>query len=163
MLLAYVIEIGPGGTFLSLGGLIESELVGDEFDFAIAPDQGFGDDSVVTALLQDGTRIFGKTGIELDESEIVPETGAQIDGVFSFSDDTLFKTALLILDIEPEIIEVLRGQILAIDDAARRLALETLEDDILADECVDVPEDADVFLIRRTTTDRSASGRRSRI
>lgn len=143
--IAYVIEIGPLGSFLTLSGTIESDVVADEFDFGIAPGQGFGDDSVVTALLQMGTAIFSKSGYRLDESDIVPDTDAEIDGVFmTDAAGTFLKTALIVLDIEPEIVDELSGEITEVDRDARSLTLLLDDSD---EECVDVLEDADVFLI----------------
>jgi hypothetical protein len=149
--LAYVIEVGPPGTFLHLKGIIESELdAEDEFDFEISVGHGFGDASAVTALLQDGTRIFSKAGVELDEDEIIPETGAKIDGIFATdAAGTFYKTALLVLDLEIGSPSVLRGEILTANETTRRLQLRVIG----GTECVDVPDNAGIFLIREGSSE----------
>jgi hypothetical protein len=143
--IAYVVEIGPPGTFLHLKGIIDSEVDdADEFDFAIDPGQGFGDGSIVTALLQDGTRIFSKRGVEVDESNITPDTRAKIDGVFATDElGTFYKTALLLLELEISGDTVLRGLILSSDEAAMQIVLDVDG----APECVDVPEETSIFLV----------------
>jgi hypothetical protein len=144
--LAYVVEIGPPGTFLHLKGIVESEVDAmDEFDFAISRGQGYGDAGVVTALLQDGTRIFSRAGFEIDEDEIIPDTGAKIDGVFATdAAGRFYKTALLVLDLELGSAGFLRGEILAANEKIRRLLLGVEG----GSECVDVPEEAGIFLVR---------------
>ncbi len=148
VMLAYVIELGPPNTFLTLRGVVESEVDGDEFDFGIAPGQGFGDDSVVSALLQIGTRIFTRGGYEVDESEIIPDTLAKIDGVFSLpaEDASLLKTALIVLDIVPDFEDELRGRIVEIEPDEMRLWLDVEEAGIDSEECVDV-DDKTLILI----------------
>ena len=143
--LATVIEVGPPGTFLSLKGVIDSEVdEADEFDFALDPGQGFGGESLVTALLQDGTRIFSREGVEVDESEIVPDTRAKIDGVFaSDSLGTFYKTALLLLDLEVDGTTLLRGATGSIDEVTRQLIVFVLG----VPQCVDVPPDTRIFLV----------------
>ena len=148
VLIAYIVEIGPTGTFRRLKGLIDSELDDrDRFEFALAPGQDLGDESVITALLQDGTRLFSRQGIEIDESEIIPETRAKIDGVLAFDDDdsVIYKTALLFLAIEDDRLDVLRGLIVDLDSTLRRLVIEIDESD--EEECVELADDARIFLI----------------
>jgi hypothetical protein len=141
-----VTELDPPGTFLHLKGIIESEVDAvDEFDFEIARGQGFGDASVVTALLQDGTRIFSRAGFEIDEDEIIPDTGTKIDGVFATdSAGTFDKAALLVLDLEIGSAGLLRGEILTANEKTRQLLLGAQG----GSECVDVPEETGTFLIR---------------
>ncbi len=149
VLLAYVVEIGPRGTFLQLDGIVESVPVADLFDFAVDPGQGFGDDSVLSALLQDGTRIFSRNGVELDDTAIVPDTRGTVDGVLdSDSEGAVLKTALIVLDVSVDPTEVLRGSILQLNENTRRLQLEIDDSGDPAEECVTVPEGADIFLVR---------------
>lgn len=142
---AYVVELGPKGSFLHLTGVAESAVDEmDEFDFAIDPNQGFGDDSVVSALLQDGTRIFSRGGMELDEDAIEPDVAAKIDGVFDTDEaGTYYKTALLILDPDRNGGDALSGTITESDPATRRLEIETET----STECVEVATGASVYLI----------------
>lgn len=154
---AYVVEMGPAGTFLQLAGVVETDLDDqDEFDFRLAPGQGFGDDSVVVALLQLGTRLFNRLGMELDDSDVQAETLAKIDGVFSSSpgEGSLYKTALLILDVAIDHPDVLRGEIFDVDDVTRTLGLLVDDDGEVSEECVRVPEDAEVWLISMGASER---------
>jgi hypothetical protein len=150
VLLAYVVEAGPPGAFLRLRGVVDSEVDdSDQFDFAIDPEQGFGSDSVVAAQLQLGTRVFTRRGIEVDDSEIIPDTKAKIDGVFSADsgDGAMLKTALVVLDTRFGIPDLLRGRITEINSATRELILEVEDDGAVTEECVNVPEVTDIFLL----------------
>lgn len=150
VLLAYVVEAGPPGAFLRLRGVVDSEVDdSDQFDFAIDSGQGFGSDSVVVAQLQIGTRVFTRRGIEVDDSEIIPDTEAKIDGVFSVNsgDDLILKTALVVLDTRFGILDLLRGRITEINAATRQLILEVEDDGAVTEECVNVPEATDIFLL----------------
>lgn len=163
VLLAYVIEAGPPGTFLRLRGEVETEVDSeDQFDFAIAPGQGFGSESVTTAALQEGTRVFTRRGIEVDDSEIVPGTEAKIDGVLSFGpmDGSLLKTALVVLNVEFQVPQTLRGKIFEIEPSEQILFLEVVDDDVVEEACVDASEDTAIFIIRETD-DRTLNARAS--
>jgi hypothetical protein len=120
----------------------------DAFDFAIDEGQGFGDDSVVLAQLQDGTRVFTRRGIEVDDSEIVPDTEAKIDGVLSSntSDGTKLKTSLVVLDLSRDL-EVLSGRIIDIDSTDRELFIDVVDEGATIERCVEVPEETDIFLL----------------
>jgi hypothetical protein len=143
---AYVVEIGVPGTFDHVVGTVASTVdAGGAFAFAIG-DGPSGPASIVSAELQDGTRIFAKDGFELAEGAIVPGTPAEIDGVFASS--SRLKTALVVLDVDPDRVDVLRGHIAAIDDVIRRLLLDVDDMGASRGECVDVPESADIFLVR---------------
>jgi len=155
VLLAFVIEEGPAGTFLRLAGTVQSELeASGEFGFAIAPGQGFGSGSEVTSLVQPGTRVFSRQGIEVRPSALAPDLRALIDGVFSLGDGaSFFRTALIMLDIVPPMPDVVRGKIEDIEAAQRRLyvAVASDEEDSAAPvdtACVEVAEDARILIIR---------------
>jgi hypothetical protein len=143
---AYVVEIGVPGTFDRVSGTVASTVdANGEFDLAIG-DGSSGGASIVAAQLQDGTRIFAKGGFELAESAIVPGTPTEIDGVFA--SPSRLKTALVVLDIDPDRVDALRGRIVTIDDVIRRLLLDVDDMGASRGECVDVPETADIFLVR---------------
>lgn len=126
----------------------------DEFEFALDAGQGFGDESIVTALLQQGTRIFSKDGDELDASEIRPDTAAKIDGVFAVDElGTFYKTALLLLDLNISAQTLVRGTVVSLDAADRTLVVDAGE----TNECIEVPEDADIFLIEGDDAGGSSS------
>jgi hypothetical protein len=173
VLVAYVVELGPVGTFLNLSGVIESEPDAlSEFDFAVDPGQGFGDSSVLVALLQDETQIFDKAGNEVGEEAIVPDTPAEIDGVLeSDARGSYLKSALIVLGIvddggdgpgdggpgddgpgdgepgdggpPPEPSSLLRGEVVSTDAVERRMDVAVTEGGP-AESCVDVPEEAEI-------------------
>lgn len=144
---AVVIEAGQPGTFVQLNGTIDTALdtATNRFDFLVGAGQGFTPDTTLSALLQEGTRIFSRNGTELDEAAINSDVEATIDGVLQLSsteDDTL-RTALIVVDTEADAPTTLSGNILTLDAANRSFNMSTTADD----RCVRVPADADVFLI----------------
>ena len=148
---AAVIELGDLGTFERLKGTIATDLASDEFQLDIAPGQGFGDDSSVTAVVQMGTRIFNVAGDELTDSALVSGAMGHFEGVLMLSNadpDTL-KTALIVLDdMVSDAGETIIGDILSVDVADRslRLATATME------RCVAVPETTDITLVTIDST-----------
>lgn len=156
VLLAFVIEQGPPGTFLRLKGTTLSEVSDDgAFDFAIAPTQGFGNDSEVTALVQEGTRLFSRRGFEVRPGVIVPDLQALIDGVFAFEAGgaSALRSALILLNLERPMPETVRGEITDIEAAQRRLFVD-VEPDSTTDErnaCVDVLEGARILIVRENS------------
>jgi len=104
----------------------------------------FGDASMVTAQLQDGSKIYSRRGVRLDDSAIGDGVRGVFDGVLTLANDApdLLKTALAILDIDVDGEEVLRGEILTAGED-RRLMLAAAT----GDRCVDVPLDTDIFLV----------------
>jgi hypothetical protein len=146
---AVVVELGPPGSFLQLRGLVQSAVDdADEFDFEIGPGQGYEEGTVVSALVQQGTRIFSTEGVELDPADIVADTPAKIDGVFGTVNEQtgVLKTSLILLDVMLLEIDHLSGEILEIDDATRTLLLATVDaDDNPTESCVVVPPTADLL------------------
>ena len=142
---AVVIEMGPVGTFQRLAGeILSAPDDAGEFGFGLAPGQGFGDDSSVTALLQENTRVFSKGGDEVGDEEIVAQTQAEIDGVLAIDEQsTKYKTALIVLDIEDEDIDVVRGSVTESDEDTRTLELDVEGGSV----CVVVLADAEIFLV----------------
>ncbi len=143
---AIVIEMGPAGTFRRLAGVTETDLdpATDEFDFAIAPGQGFGGSSSVTTALQAGTRVFSKTGEEVADDEIVADTAASIDGVLELTTtSSRLKAALVVLDIEFDAADAVRGPIVSTDEATRTLELDVDGKTV----CVDVAVDAEIYVV----------------
>ncbi len=160
VLLAFVIEEGPPGTFLRLKGTVLSELGDDdEFDFGIAPGQGFGSQSETRALVQEGTRLFSRRGFEVRPGALMPDVQALIDGVFQFEAGgaSLLRTALIMLNIERPMPDVLRGEIEDIVPAQRRLFLAVEESVDNREACVDVLEDARIVIIRENTAETASS------
>jgi hypothetical protein len=144
---AVVIEAGKPGTFVQLNGTIDTALdtATDRFDFLVGAGQGFTPDTTLSALVQEGTRIFARDGTELDEAAIKVDVEATLDGVLQLSstaDDTL-RTALIVVDTEADASTTLSGNILTLDAATRSFNMSTTA----GDRCVRVPADADVFLI----------------
>jgi hypothetical protein len=107
-------------------------------------------------LVQDGTRIFGSDGTELDSSALVVDRVARIDGVVQLSDteaDTL-RAALIVIDQGAPAETVFRGDILTIDAEHRSFNVSTDG----GDRCVRVPQDAAIFLV--TTSDAGFTSER---
>jgi len=155
---AVVIELGEAGTFAHLKGTAQSGVNDSrQFDLLLAPEQGFGDASMVTAQLQDGSKIYSRRGVRLDDTAIMDGVRGVFDGVLMLANDApdLLKTALAVLDIDVDGEEVLRGEILTASDD-RRLMLATAT----GDRCVDVPLDTDIFLVKlvegRLVSDRGS-------
>jgi hypothetical protein len=143
---AVTIELGELGTFASLKGTISADLNAmDEFGLDIASGQGFGADTTVTALLQQGTRIFDNAGTPLDDSALVAGATGQFDGVLTPSEDApeSMKTSLIVLDMEPDAEEVLSGEILTLNDGEDGFMMTTAE----GDRCVVVDGDTEIFLV----------------
>ncbi|MGI9344301.1 MAG: PKD domain-containing protein, partial [Gammaproteobacteria bacterium] len=144
-LAATVIELGEAGTFARVKGTAQAGIDDQRrFDLLIAPGQGFVDASIVTAQLQDGSKVYSRRGVLLDDSAIADGVMGLFDGVLmlSDSDPDRLKTVLAILDLDVSDDDVLRGQILtAGDDRRLMVATET------GDRCVDVPTDTDIFLV----------------
>jgi hypothetical protein len=144
---AVVVEVGEFGSFARLKGKIGSVLdaATNRFDFAVNSGQGFAPDTTLSALVQDGTRIFSRDGTELDAAAIQVDREARIDGVVQLSSieaDTL-KTALIVIGTDADALGGLSGNILTLDAANRSFNMSTAT----GDRCVRVPEDASIFLI----------------
>ena len=129
---AAVIEEGPLGTFLQLGGWLEAsdDDPDDVLRFLLAPGQGFGDATSLPALLQDGTRIFDRAGDEFFVDELEDVAAAEVDGVFGAVDDSgrlFYKTALVVLEDEggvPPVWGSLEGLVRAVDLDSRTLEVQ---------------------------------------
>ncbi|MBW2390237.1 MAG: hypothetical protein JRG89_17680, partial [Deltaproteobacteria bacterium] len=61
---------------------------------------------------------------------------------------TVLKTALVVLDLS-QTFDVLRGRINEIDEAIRRLYLDVVEEGASTEECINVPEETEIFLLYR--------------
>jgi mono/diheme cytochrome c family protein len=157
---AVVVELGEAGTFAHLKGTAQSAVDDTrQFELLIGPGQGFGDASIVTAQLQDGAKIYSRRGAPLGDGAIGDGVMGAFDGVLMLANDApdLLKTVLAILDLDFDAEDVLRGEILtAGEDRRLMVATDT------GDRCVDVPLDADVFLVSlvegRVFSDRGSYG-----
>jgi len=144
-LAAVVVELGESGTFANLKGTARSGVDADrQFELLLGSGQGFGDDALVTAQLQDGAKIYSRRGVRLDDSAIDNGVMGAFDGVLTLANDTpdLLKTVLAILDVDIDGEDVLRGEVLTAG-TERRLMVATA----IGDRCVDVPLDTDIFLV----------------
>lgn len=125
---AYVIELGDMGTFERLNGEITEDIDADgAFGLAIAPGQGFGDDTVVTGLYQDGTGIFNKAGERLAREDLLRGQVGHFEGVIALSDDEpdALRTSFIVLDPEGPVGETISGTIQTIDTEAGQFILTT--------------------------------------
>ena len=130
---AAVIEEGPLGAFLQLSGLLEDEAGAPEdvLRFLLRPDQGFGASTSLPALLQDGTRIFDRTGEEFFAGELDDIVSADVDGVFGAFEDSgklFYKAAFVMLADEdggPSGRAELEGVVRSVDLGARSLEVQS--------------------------------------
>jgi Domain of unknown function (DUF4382) len=151
---AVVVEVGPPGSFARVKGTIKTavDAATHRFDLGVDAGQGFAPDTVVSTLLQTGTRIFGKDGTELATDAIVVDRAARVDGVLALSSteaDTL-KSSLIVVDTAAANTEtVLHGDVLTLDAPTTSLTMSTGS----GDRCVHVKDDTAIFLVTVTTSD----------
>lgn len=147
---AYVIELGDMGTFERLNGEITEDIdVDDAFGLAIAPGQGFGDDTVVTGLYQDGTGIFNKAGERLGREDLLRGQVGHFEGVLALSDDEpdALRTSFIVLNPEAAVGETITGTIQSVDTEAGQFILTTAE---TGDRQVCVDDDTTITLVTLT-------------
>jgi mono/diheme cytochrome c family protein len=136
---------GVKGTFETFKGRVEDGLdeATGEFALDLEPGQPVETDGPLTALFQDGTRVFERKGRPLDAGAIVAGARGHFDGrlVLSDSEPDLLRTALIVLELAPEGETVLRGDIASLE--AGGFVLITSQ----GDRCVDIGDDTEVFLI----------------
>jgi len=99
---AVVLELGDEAAFARLGGMAlggPAEYVAEPgtqvFDWAVRSGQSLPEGTVVTAQLQDKTRIFDSEGIEVGGSAIRQGETGMVDGI---DDGGLFRSSLVVLD-----------------------------------------------------------------
>ncbi len=147
---AYVIEFGDMGTFERLNGEITDDIdVGDEFGLAIAPGQGFGDDTAITGLYQDGTGVFNKAGERLARDDLLRGQVGHFEGVLALSDDEpdALRTSFIVLDPQAAVGETIAGTIQSVDTEAGQFILTTAE---TGDRQVCVDDDTNIILVTLT-------------
>jgi len=147
---AYVIELGDMGTFERLNGEITEDInVDDEFGLAIAPGQGFGDDTVLTGLYQDGTGVFTKAGERLTREDLLRGQIGHFEGVIALSNDEpdALRTSFIVLDPDAAFGETIMGTIQSVDATAGRFILTTAE---TGDRQVCVDEETTITLVTLT-------------
>jgi hypothetical protein len=147
-LLGELVLLGEPGTFTRLRGVVDSELDdSDRFDLAIAPGQGFSEDSVLAVQLFPTSKLFSRSGMALSRDHIELGLGAAATGVIVLSsmDPDMIRTAVLVLAVEKPDIGKLRGEITRIALDARKIGIEDEESGETV--CVDVPVHAAIFLI----------------
>jgi hypothetical protein len=151
---ASVVEIG---IFSKLKGTIIEELVpadditssSSELIYRLDPGQGFGTRTDVDLLIQDETKIYSSLQRAfLDEwtEEDILGKSAEIDGILLLSNsnpDTLV-AAFILIDETTASSEKLSGRIDNINYRSRTFDLVLSPSETM---CVNVPEDADIFLI----------------
>jgi hypothetical protein len=153
---AVVIEWGK---FLRLAGVVRSlpDVLTKRFDFEIYPGQGFPTGTVLVVELQNGTKVYSWTGVELSEADIATGLKAKIDGVLvvsSTSPDVL-KAALAVLFTPPfTALQKMGGMILNPDASGRTFDL--YDPATSTTVCVEVPSSAHIFLITITGSSYSS-------
>lgn len=140
---AFVIEIGPLGTFTSLDGEVVTSPTPvnavTAFDFTVDPAQnGIPAGTRLSAQLQAQTKVFSKSGVELDSSAIQPGRFGTVNGILLLSNTVpdAIKLTLVVLDLLPDQVVKLSGIIGQINPENRQFELETATD---TKECVVAP------------------------
>ena len=152
ILKAIVVERGRRGTFLRLGGMLNSGIdpVTDTYEILLAPGQGFGVDSVLTGQLFPQSRIIDPRGMDIDRTTLMFGDRTRIDGVLQLNNDQagsdILRTALMIAhqddpDVPPPGDDILIGKILGVDGQSFRIATDT------GDRCVNAPDAVVLFLV----------------
>ncbi|HZF25015.1 MAG TPA: DUF4382 domain-containing protein [Steroidobacteraceae bacterium] len=145
---AVVLEVGPPGSFARLKGTIKTapDATTKRFDLGVDAGQGFAPDTLISTLVQDGTRIFGKDGTELAIDAIQVDRAARVDGVLQLSstDPDTLKSSLIVVDTQaPNEETVVRGDVLTLDAATQSFTMTTAT----GDRCVHVADTTAIFLI----------------
>lgn len=115
---AVVITEGPLGTYRRLAGTAASALdpVSSRFKLDLAPGQGFGSDSSLAVQLFDQSRVFSRSGEELGREQIAAGVPALADGVLQIGAETLLRSPLVVLDLEPPAgAALLEGEVVFVD------------------------------------------------
>jgi hypothetical protein len=124
-LVAGVIELGEEGTFLTLDGVIQTEVDStDQFDMEVEPGQGFVPGTVLTVQLQEGTRIVDRQGNELSDDDIVSGDLVAVDGLLDVNEDMLL-AALVVLDLDAPDESSLSGSVAENPDGECGLSIDT--------------------------------------
>jgi hypothetical protein len=154
---AVVIEAGPPGSFARIKGTIKNapDATTKRFDLGVDAGQGFAPDTVISTLVQDTTRIFGRDGTELTTDAIKVDLAARVDGVLQLSstDPDTLKSALIVVDTAAANQEtVLHGDLLTLDTATTSFTMSTGS----GDRCVHVADSTAIFLITITDSEFSS-------
>lgn len=123
---AVTLELGE--SFERFRGTIVSDAAGNAFDFELGPGQGFEAGTVIGAELAASTRIFSRSGEELDTSALTADTRAKVDGIVALGDegeaDDLLRAALVVVAADTSDAEqMLSGAVVAVDTDEQTLRL----------------------------------------
>jgi hypothetical protein len=152
VLLAEVIQLGPPGTARAVDGEVLTEVGADgRFTLSVGLDQLVAERELVVEL-QPGAKVFSRAGKPLTEADIQPGTPARVVGVLDPVDEFL-KASVVTLDLETMMLEKLSGEITEVRLDGAELDVDTGEEV----RCVEVPEDAAVFLLELSNGDAVAS------
>ncbi len=115
---AEVLELGGAEAFQVVKGPVKRSPANALDTFTLADTST----TEVTVALQEGTRIFSRTGQRLDFDDIQPDKVAAVDGVLSSEPDGPFKSALVILGNLPSP-DKIQGTVQGADPAKQTLTL----------------------------------------
>jgi len=152
---AVVVELGTD--FRRYSGTADSAVDGDFFEFALGPNQGFEPDTVIATQLFASTRIFSKSGEELDSLAIVAGLPGIVDGVVVAGAEGMSDTlsaALIVVDptaATPE--DYLSGEIISVLESENSFQLLVGE----ATRCIDATA-AEILLVTAGETLSSEPG-----
>jgi hypothetical protein len=144
-----------GDDTLALDGVATTVVDADgRFRIELDPGQGIvTDDGTLLIELQDGSKVFRRSGGELDPEDIAVGDPVRVSGILalSSSSDDLLKAAFVVVDLAATATDRLEGEIVAVMSGGGRLDVET-DDGVL---CVDVPSSALVLLVTISPGDGS--------
>lgn len=140
-----VIEMGPLGTFSTVTGTV-SQAPTDSLDGFALSTAGASTDT--QAQLQNGTKIFSKTGQPLDYTAITLDRTASVDGVFSTTDPIVLKSALVVVDTGAQNLSLVSGTVTLVDIGAGTVTITTSTGDLV----VSLLPDAHVFQLQSTSS-----------
>lgn len=123
---AVTLELGE--SFERFRGTIVSDAAGNAFDFELGPGQGFEAGTVIGAELAASTRIFSRSGEELDTSAITADTRAKVDGIVALggegeADDRLRAALVVVATGAADAEQMLSGTVVAVDTDEQTLRL----------------------------------------
>jgi hypothetical protein len=136
-----------GDDVLALDGVAASEVDADgRFLIELDPGQGIvTEDGTLLIELQEGSKVFRRSGGELDPEDIEVGDPVRASGVLalSSSSDDLLKAAFAVVDVSAVETDRLEGEIVAVLPGGGSIDVET-DDGV---ECVNVPSSAKVFRV----------------
>lgn len=150
---AVVLELGGSGTWSRLDGTVDTAPgAGEQFEFAVDADEDLAAGTLLTAQLQPGTRIFDRSGAELDRGALDVGAELEVDAVRGDLEPEL-RPALIVVNAAPSGTDTLTGELLTVDVEGGQLTVAT----DTGDQCVALGADSEVVLVEETADGTTSS------